>query len=118
MAFHGIWFRFILASLLTWRITHLIALEDGPGDMIVSIRMRVGNGFLGSLMDCFYCLSLWVAAPSALLLTRSIYEWPLAWLALSAMACLLERIGNQTSSTQSVQEGAKRNVLRSEAGES
>ncbi len=118
MALQDIWFRFLLTSLLTWRITHLIALEDGPGDVIVSIRTRAGTGFWGSLMDCFYCLSLWVAAPSALLLTRSIYEWPLAWLALSAMACLLERIGNKTSFTESIQEGAKSNVLQSEAGDS
>jgi hypothetical protein len=118
MAFQDIWLRFILASLFTWRITHLIALEDGPGDVIASIRTRVGNSFWGSLMDCFHCLSLWVAALSALLLTRSISEWPLAWLALSAMACLLERIGCKTSFTESVQEGAKSNVLRSEAGDS
>lgn len=87
-----VWLRFVLAALATWRITHLLASEDGPGDVIVRLRARLGNGFWGRLMDCFYCLSLWVAAPFALLVSTSLLEWVLSWLALSGAACLLERI--------------------------
>ena len=35
-------------------------------------------------MDCFYCLSVWVAAPFALYASRRPREAPLTWLALSA----------------------------------
>jgi len=85
------WFLFTLAVLATWRLTHLLAMEDGPGDIIATLRQALGNRFFGKLMDCFYCLSLWVAAPVAFLLTNKWSEWPLFWLALSGAACLLER---------------------------
>ena len=58
--------RFALASLATWRLTHLLAEEDGPFDVVVSARARLGAGQLGELMDCFNCLSMWVALPLAL----------------------------------------------------
>jgi Protein of unknown function (DUF1360) len=83
--------KFALASLATWRITHLLAEEDGPADVVVRLRARLGSGQLGSLMDCFYCLSVWVAAPLGLLVARRPREAPLTWLALSGAACLLER---------------------------
>jgi hypothetical protein len=44
------------------------------------------------LLDCFYCLNLWVSAPFALLLTSSWREGLLFWLALSGGAILLERV--------------------------
>ncbi len=83
--------RFLLATLATWRITHLLAEEDGPGDIVVRARERVGAGALGSLMDCFNCLSFWVAVPVSAALARKRRLDPLAWLALSGAACLLEQ---------------------------
>jgi hypothetical protein len=85
-----VWLCVVLAALATWRITHLLTGEDGPGDVIARVRARLGDGFLGRLMDCFYCLSLWVAAPLALLVSTSPLGWALSWLALSGAACLLE----------------------------
>ena len=87
------WTRFVLAALATWRITPLLAREDGPGDAVFRMRRRAGDGFFGRLLDCFYCLSLWVAAPIALVVTRAPLDLVLCWLALSGAACLLERIG-------------------------
>jgi len=43
-------------------------------------------------MDCFYCLSLWVALPIAFLVPGTRLERFLWWPALSAAAILLERI--------------------------
>jgi hypothetical protein len=51
-----------------------------------------GNTVFGSLLDCFYCLSLWIAAPLAWLLGHMWMERALLWLAFSAGAILLERI--------------------------
>ena len=89
------WMRFVLAVLATWRITHLLANEDGPADIIVRVRARLGRGVLGSLMDCFNCLSLWIAAPAAFLVSRRPLLWVLSWLAISDGACLLERLGEK-----------------------
>ncbi|HEU4872294.1 MAG TPA: hypothetical protein VFT44_04275, partial [Pyrinomonadaceae bacterium] len=49
----------------------------------------------GQLMDCFKCLSLWVALPIALFVTRRPLELLLTWVALSGAACLLERLGQE-----------------------
>ena len=81
----------ILAVLGVWRVTHLLNAEDGPADVLVRLRRGVGNGFWGSLLDCFYCLSLWVALPFALI-GETWRERLLLWPALSAGAILLERM--------------------------
>jgi hypothetical protein len=101
------WFRLALAVLATWRVTHLLALEDGPGDIIASLRQALGNGFFGKLMDCFYCLSLWVAAPAACLTMNNWSEWPLHWLALSGAAALLERSGAPSITMHQIPSGEK-----------
>jgi hypothetical protein len=82
----------LVAVLATWRVTHLLQAEDGPGDVIVRLRRAAGAGFFGSLLDCFYCLSLWVAAPFALLAGSGWLDRGMLWLALSGGACLLERL--------------------------
>jgi hypothetical protein len=48
----------LLSILAVLRITHLLWGEDGPGDIFVRVRRLVGDGFFGSLLDWFYCLSL------------------------------------------------------------
>ena len=83
--------KFILAILATWRITHLLAHEDGPADLIVWFRMRLGNSFAGTLLDCFYCLSFWVAAPLACFVGGKPLDLLATWVALSGAACLLEQ---------------------------
>ena len=59
--------------------------------MVVRLRRRAGDGWIGEAMDCFYCLSVWTAAPVAAAVARNRREAPLTWLALSGAACLLER---------------------------
>ncbi len=83
--------RFGLAALATWRLAHLVAEEDGPWNVVARMRARAGSGELGELMDCFYCLSLWAAAPFALATARRPRDAPMTWLAISGAACLLER---------------------------
>jgi hypothetical protein len=85
------WFSFVLSLLATWRVTHLISREDGPADVLLKLRLRAGAGIFGHLMDCFNCLSLWIALPFAFVVGRSALEKLLSWLALSGGACLLER---------------------------
>jgi len=88
---------FVLAVLATWRVTHLLANEDGPADVIFRLRRRLGDGFIGSLMDCFNCMSIWVAVPFALFVSTNPVNWFVSWLALSGGACLLERLGGASA---------------------
>jgi hypothetical protein len=84
-------YYFLLGTLWVWRITHMLNAEDGPGDVVVRLRRRAGEGFFGQILDCFYCLSVWIAAPLAILLGEKLGERILLWPALSAGAILLER---------------------------
>ena len=82
---------FIISTLSVWRITHLLGKEDGPGNLIFLLRAKAGAGFFGSLLDCFYCLSVWVALPLGIWLGNNWLEKILYWIALSGAACLLEQ---------------------------
>ena len=84
--------------LAVWRITHLLHAEDGPWDAFVRLRRLAGEDAWGALLDCFYCLSLWIAAPVALLVGESWIERLLVWPALSAGAILAERLTSKRES--------------------
>jgi hypothetical protein len=99
---------FAFFAVATWRVTHLLVGEDGPGDLVLRLRRSAGSSTLGQAMDCFYCASLWVALPFAIALTRELSPDDRWWsagaprrlmspqrvatcCALSGAACLLER---------------------------
>ena len=82
----------LLAGILAvWRVTHLLHAEEGPWDLSVRLRRAAGDGFWGRLLDCFYCLSLWVALPIALLIGSGLAPKFVLWLGLSGGAIALDR---------------------------
>ena len=92
-----LWFRLTISALAAWRLTHLLAAEDGPWDLIVRIRLRLGTSIWGHLMDCFNCLSLWISVPLAFFVADGALPRFVSWLALSGAACLAEQlIGGQS----------------------
>ena len=85
------WFTFFICTLAVWRLCHLVSQEDGPFNILYLIRKKAGEGFLGSLLDCFYCTSVWVAFPFGLWLGIFWWQKILYWIALSGAACLLQQ---------------------------
>lgn len=81
----------LVGLLATWRVTHLLQAEDGPWDLSLRLRRAAGDGFFGRMLDCFYCLSLWISAAIATVIARDLAEGVLLWLALSGGASVLER---------------------------
>lgn len=92
---YSAWFRLVIAMLAVWRITHLLAQEDGPGKLILKIRNLLGKSFLGSLLDCFLCLSMWIAIPFTLYITRNPVDMLVSWLAISGGASILFKFQNR-----------------------
>lgn len=84
-----------LGTLGTWRVTHLIAMEDGPFAVIARLRRLAGSGVLGQMLDCFYCLSMWSAALVALPLAQTALHYIYLCLAFSAGSILLESLAHR-----------------------
>ncbi len=82
----------ILGLLTVWRVTHLFYAEDGPWDLLVKLRCLAADSFWGGLLDCFYCLSLWVSVPVSAMLAASWKEFFFLCFALSGGAILLHRV--------------------------
>jgi hypothetical protein len=85
------WVSLLLAVLAVWRVTHLLAVEEGPWRLLERLRQRLAGTVVGKALTCFDCLSLWVSAPFSLLLGGSWLEWLLLWLGFSGGAILLDR---------------------------
>jgi hypothetical protein len=88
----------LAASVLAcWRVSHLVAHEDGPFDVVLRVRARAGSSTWGRLMDCPYCISVYAAAPLAAWVVRSsgleARDAVPLWLAISGGACVIERAG-------------------------
>lgn len=105
--------RFGVAALATWRVTHLLANEDGPADVIVRMREKLGDSQLGALMDCFQCASIWVAIPFAFFAARKPADRVAAWLALSGAACVIQEVTCQNESESGGGNGLLRNETSS-----
>ena len=58
----------IIASV---RSSAVLVGKDGLGPWEIVVRIRRRAGFLGKVLDCFYCLSVWIAFPFALILGDS-----------------------------------------------
>lgn len=94
------YYRFLLGTMAAWRLSHLLYGEDGPWDVFVRLRRFAGDSIWGTLLDCFLCLSLWIAAPIAVLLGSDWRERIMLWLALSTGAILLEDARGQQQVAQ------------------
>jgi hypothetical protein len=108
------WSLFAVGVLATWRVAHLVAREDGPGDLVFRLRLAAGQGLLAQAMDCFHCVALWVAAPVALVLADSMATWLIAWLGLAGAASLAERL--VAAHEPSTKGALDHDLLRTETG--
>ena len=89
--------RFAMGALATWRVAHMVAYEDGPFAIIVRLRARAGDSHIGGLMDCLYCLTVWVAVPFTVWAVRGRRNTVPVSIAMSGAACLLERVAGRAA---------------------
>lgn len=102
-------FHFFIYALAIWRLSNLLVYEDGPWLMFEHLRLRLGlqppefpemprqtdppNKMPGSLLACLWCISITVAVFFVVVyaINRNVAFWMALPLALSAVACLLDR---------------------------
>ncbi|MBL7732413.1 MAG: DUF1360 domain-containing protein [Chitinophagaceae bacterium] len=90
--------KYLILTVVVWRVTHLISAEDGPFDVIIRLRKLAGNSFFGKLMDCFYCLSIWTGLGAAFWAAAKWQEIILLCLYYSGASILLEKLTNKNFS--------------------
>lgn len=82
----------LLATLAAWRVTHLIVAEEGPWNVFVHLRRAAAAVRLEKLAGCFYCASIWIAVPFAMLIAKDWRTMAICIPALSGGAIVLERL--------------------------
>ena len=81
-----------VSVLAVWRLTHLIVAEDGPWNVFLQLRRASAALRLNRATDCFYCASVWIAIPFALLIAGEWRTIAICIPALSGGAIMLERL--------------------------
>ena len=84
----GVFFRFLIAALATWRLAFLLARERGPWHLFE--RVRRGAGLAGEPLKCVKCVGVWVAAPFAFFVGGHWIELVVIWLALAGATALID----------------------------
>ena len=79
---------YLIAILAVWRLTHMIVNESGPYSVFIKLRYFINKrGWEFIDINCFNCMSVWLAIPVGFILGGNTL---LNILALSAVAIFLE----------------------------
>jgi hypothetical protein len=85
-------FYLILGGLVTFRLSLLVSKEDGPAYIFRKLRKMPSNDSVQDGLSCEWCVSIWMGA-----LVATYYwwigliiglQWPLYWLAMSALGII------------------------------
>jgi len=89
---------FILFGLLIYRLSFLIAREEGPFSLFSRLRGRIDpsqSTWIGRGINCPLCISFWLSFIIAYPLSdKSIYNIIFLWLSFAGLSMLFERISN------------------------
>lgn len=86
-------FVFLLALLGTYRLSHMIAMEDGPFDVFADLRDKAGQRtWIGRGLHCPLCISFWLSwiMGARLVVTGNVpfHQWTVVSLGLAG-GCLV-----------------------------
>jgi hypothetical protein len=86
-------FYLLLGGLATYRLSLLVSKEDGPAYIFSKFRkLPSSKSSLKEGLACEWCVSVWMGAIVATYLWLAELvpgvEWPLYWLAMSAIAII------------------------------
>ena len=93
---------FILLSLAVYRLARLVAIDDGPADILLKSRSELGaydygeNGLaksnLGRGITCPHCVGFWIAGITALIAYRFRPRTVVLWLSLAGAQSFLQSL--------------------------
>ncbi len=89
----NLWMAVGLSILAIYRLSYLIAKEDGPFDMFASLRGKIGQeGWFGRGLNCPNCLSFWISIVPAIYISSSFLEFFTIWLGMAGMALIINEL--------------------------
>ena len=84
---------FVILSLAVWRISRMVALEDGPFDVLAKVRERLGvhkqETWVHRGLACVACVSFWIGLFAGLSWRGVNVEGLMSGLAMSAVSVVL-----------------------------
>jgi hypothetical protein len=83
-------FRFMLAALAAWRLSLLLAREEGPWRVFARLRLRYGDGPMGRVLSCVKCAGVWISIPFAAFVGGYWHQMIVVWLALAGVVALFD----------------------------
>lgn len=91
---------FLITSFAVYRISRMIALEDGAFNLFALLRgwvfTKFGNGWINEGVNCPMCISWWIALPIAFVVSPlNLLIVFLVWQALSGIAVFLYKMERQ-----------------------
>jgi hypothetical protein len=81
----------VLLVLAVYRVSVMIAQEEGPFSIMASLRERIDPNqrtWLGRGLRCVACVSFWLAGIAALLMQGTVLDW----LAIAGGVLVIHRI--------------------------
>ena len=88
---------FTLSVLAVYRVSYMIANEDGPLDVFVFIREKAGQkNWIGRGLNCVLCISVWLSVIPAVGFFRSSFETlVLYWFAIAGGVLVIHKYFNK-----------------------
>lgn len=89
-------FGFVVAALAAYRLSYLVAREEGPFGVFAAIRGHIDpqqKTWIGRGINCTVCVSFWLALPAAILAGGGWLEWLAVAGAILAIHGLVMRNG-------------------------
>ncbi len=89
-------FYLLLGGLATFRLSLLISKEDGPAYIFRKLRrLPPPHSSAKDGLSCEWCMSVWMSAAVATFYwwrgIISLFDWPLYWLAMSAIGIIFNQ---------------------------
>lgn len=87
----------IIGGLVTWRITNILSKQRGPLDVFMRLRSHLAktqqrSGGLYDFITCPTCLSMPIAALTAILPAQDVFQFIAYTLSFSAITSIVERL--------------------------
>lgn len=92
------WFGLVLSILAVYRISYLVAKEDGPFDLFMRIRHKTDSfdppsDWIGRGMRCILCISFWLSLiPAVGLFRGDVMEIISGWFGIAGGVLVLYKV--------------------------